>query len=142
MRRTLLAGGRPATAAQLARYAGISESYLHKILAALVRAEIVESSRGHGGGYVLADPSGGQSLLTIAQALGLKLDAAPAPGLYHHSDLATSCFIDRALDDSLDHARRALRKHTIASLSLSLRDPRLGGRPDIVEAFTRRFDRL
>lgn len=134
--------GRPATAAQLARYSGVSESYLHKILSALVRAKIVESSRGHGGGYVLSDLAGGQSLLSIAQALGLKLDATPSADLYHHTDLAPSCFIDRALDDALAHARRALRGHTIASLSLSLQDPRLGGRRDVTATFTRRFDRI
>lgn len=69
---TLLAGleaGRTLPAAALARYHGVSESYLLKQLKELARAGVLESVPGPHGGYRLARPPSAITLLDIVLAV-------------------------------------------------------------------------
>lgn len=56
-------------AARLAEFHGIPTPYLAKALQALTRAGIVESTAGHYGGYRLAGPASGISMLDIFEAI-------------------------------------------------------------------------
>jgi len=53
----------------IAQAADVPESFLSKLLQRLVRVGLVASSRGSGGGFELAVPSHGVSLLNILEAI-------------------------------------------------------------------------
>ena len=64
-----LGEGRPVASHDIARAKGIPEKYLLKALLPLVRARVLESLRGPNGGYRLAMPAKGISLLEVVDAL-------------------------------------------------------------------------
>jgi Rrf2 family protein len=47
----------------------VSSHFLSKVLQQLVRARLIRSQRGSGGGYALAAPAGTVSLLDVVQAM-------------------------------------------------------------------------
>jgi len=61
-------GGR-ATARSLAATLGASEAHLSKVLQKLVRAGILRSTRGPGGGFSLARPGGDVSLMEVYESV-------------------------------------------------------------------------
>lgn len=69
-------GGRPVLARDLSRLAGIPSHYLSKILRRLVLADLLESKKGFGGGFVLARPPEVISFREILQAV----DSYPTVG--------------------------------------------------------------
>lgn len=67
MVRLAAAGGGPVTVRQLAAEASIPEPYLAKLVPPLVRAELLASSRGRGGGISLARPAADVTLADIVR---------------------------------------------------------------------------
>jgi Rrf2 family protein len=62
--------GRSATSHQIAEARGVPEEYLRKVLTPLARAGLVLSVKGVGGGYRLARPATGITLLEVVEAVG------------------------------------------------------------------------
>jgi len=54
---------------QMSRATEVSGHFLSKVLQQLVRARLIRSQRGSGGGYALAAPAAGVSLLDVVQAM-------------------------------------------------------------------------
>jgi Rrf2 family protein len=54
---------------QMSRATEVSGHFLSKVLQQLVRARLIRSQRGSGGGYALAAPAGGISLLNVVQVM-------------------------------------------------------------------------
>jgi Rrf2 family protein len=62
-------GQRPISAAEMAGSLGVSKAHLSKVLQRLMKAGLVRSSRGPGGGYSLAHPPREISLKKIYEAI-------------------------------------------------------------------------
>jgi Rrf2 family protein len=95
---------------------GIPERFLLKLLLPLVSAGILRSVRGPGGGYRLARPASGVTVLEVIQAVdGPIRGEAPAVGK------GAAAAFDRRLQDACEHAaqltRDRLAKTTIADLA-------------------------
>ena len=82
------AGAAPLSAADVAENEHISAPFLDQLMTKLRRAGLVESVRGPGGGYRLAEPAGDITIADILHAVeeklsttGCKLDGAPCTGV-------------------------------------------------------------
>jgi Rrf2 family protein len=67
-----LAGLQPGSVvhqSELSKVTEVSGHFLSKVLQQLVRARLIRSQRGSGGGYVLAVPAAGVSLLEVVEAM-------------------------------------------------------------------------
>lgn len=74
-------GGQPVALADIADRQGISLSYLEQLFAKLRRAELVNSVRGPGGGYLLSRESANMPISEILEAVDEPLRATRcAPG--------------------------------------------------------------
>jgi Rrf2 family protein len=62
-------GGRPVAAPAIARARGIPAQFLRKVLQALASAHLLRSHKGPGGGYLLARPAEGITLLEVVEAV-------------------------------------------------------------------------
>ena len=71
----MLAPGEGLRAADLAERTGIPVAYLSKIMRRLVLAKLVDSRKGHGGGFRLAQPPARITFLAVLSAV----DLAPEP---------------------------------------------------------------
>jgi Rrf2 family protein len=92
--------GERGAAPELARAVGVPANYLSKALHQLARAGVVASTRGKGGGFVLARPAGRISLAEVVapfQAVGERTcllgrpscsDARPCPAHAHWKRVA------------------------------------------------------
>ena len=76
----LHSGGAPVTLSGIAQRQGISLSYLEQLFGKLRRAKIVESVRGPGGGYCLAQPASEITVAAIIVAVDEPLDATQCGG--------------------------------------------------------------
>jgi Rrf2 family protein len=54
---------------ELSRATDVSGHFLSKVLQQLVRSRLIQSQRGSGGGFVLAVPAAGVSLLDVVEAI-------------------------------------------------------------------------
>jgi len=72
-RRQQESGETPVTLAELARYEGLTISYVAKMIGALRRAGLVQSVLGRTGGYTLSRPATRVSVGEVLGALGGKL---------------------------------------------------------------------
>jgi len=70
----------PVTLAGLSQRQKISLSYLEQLFGKLRRHELVESTRGPGGGYTLGKPTGNISVADIIYAVDEPLDATQCGG--------------------------------------------------------------
>src|SRR5690349_4393929 len=105
-------GDRPVTARQLAEATGIPASYLAKVLHGLVRSGLVRSSRGTSGGFGLADPPEGVSVLDVVNAVEPN---RRSPGrLSARPDCP--CGLHRRIDAGLSMAEALFASSTIAEL--------------------------
>jgi Rrf2 family protein len=92
----------------------VPRRYVHKVLQALVRAEIVQSQPGPSGGYSLRRPAEQTTILDVVKAIGplQRIRACPL-GLKSHTDL---CPLHRELDDAFAAVERAFARVTIADV--------------------------
>lgn len=110
--------GRPdmpcASADLLAKHTQVPRRYLHTVLQELVRAELVRSQPGPGGGYSLARPAEDITILDVVNAISPleRIKGCPL-GLQSHTEL---CPLHKQLDDVYAMAEDALAAVTIAEL--------------------------
>lgn len=106
--------GRACSAEQISEATRVPRRYAHKVLQALVRAELVRSQSGPGGGYTLVRPPEGVSILDVVNAVQPipRIQRCPL-GLTSHTRL---CPLHRELDEAAAATERAFARVTIAQL--------------------------
>ena len=106
---------RPATTSQIAAATRVPVGYLSKILNNLVRAGIVSSQRGPGGGSMLAKTPTELTVYDVVSAIAPlpRIQTCPL-GLASHG--TTLCPLHRRLDDAMATVEQAFRESRIADL--------------------------
>jgi Rrf2 family protein len=119
--------GATASAVQLAEYYDLPAPYLAKQLQALVRAGVLAASTGPRGGFRLARPASGITLLQIVEAV----DGASAPyecreirqqgrGALPPEDCRRTCILAEKMAEAHDAWRRSLAAVTLADILATL----------------------
>ncbi|HJQ82061.1 MAG TPA: Rrf2 family transcriptional regulator [Lacipirellulaceae bacterium] len=104
----------PSSADHLAEVTQVPRRYLHKVVQDLVRAGLVRSQPGPGGGYSLAGLPEKITILDIVNAVAPLERIRHCPlGLPSHTKL---CPLHRELDRVYAHAEEALGRVTLAKL--------------------------
>jgi Rrf2 family protein len=102
------------SADRLATHIKVPRRYLHTVLQELVRAELVWSQSGPGGGYALAKPARRITILDVVNAIAPLERIRRCPlGLRTHTRL---CPLHKELDDVYAATEEALARVTIAQL--------------------------
>ncbi len=106
--------GSPLTGEQIADLAHVPTPYLLKLMQQLVRAGVVHSQRGRGGGFSLARPPDQITIWDILDAVEpfQRISACPL-GVENH---ATLCPLHRKVDQALEHVEEAFRTTTLAEI--------------------------
>ncbi len=114
-----LAPGEFADARTIAGREQVPLRFLLKILRALVKAGLVESRRGVGGGYALARPPGEVTLLQIVEAVEgpLRINRCLVDPAYCSKRWADRCPVHRALLQVQASVAAELGRHTLADLA-------------------------
>ena len=103
-----------ASADHLAEVTQVPRRYLHKVVQGLVRAGLVRSQSGPGGGYSLAHAPEKITILDVVGAVAPLERIKRCPlGLPSHTKL---CPLHRELDRVYAHAEEALRRVTLSKL--------------------------
>jgi Rrf2 family nitric oxide-sensitive transcriptional repressor len=106
--------GRSHSADDLALATQVPRRYAHKVLQALVRAGLVRSQSGPGGGYALLRSPEDVSILDIVSAVEPIPRIRRCPlGLTNHTSL---CPLHRQLDEAAANMEKAFSQVTIAQL--------------------------
>jgi Rrf2 family nitric oxide-sensitive transcriptional repressor len=102
------------SAEQIASATRVPRRYVHKVLQALVRGELVRSQPGPGGGYALVRPPEAVTILDVVNAVEPipRIRGCPL-GLKSHTSL---CPLHRELDEASAATERAFGRVTIAHL--------------------------
>lgn len=107
--------GSPATTKQLAAATRVPEGYLAKIIQTLVRAGLVQSQRGLGGGSTLAKDPANITMYDVISAVTPVPRIKTCPlGLESHG--SRLCPVHRRLDDAMALTEKVFRESTIAEL--------------------------
>lgn len=102
------------SADHLAKHTKVPRRYLHTVLQELVRAQLVRSQSGPGGGYRLQKPAREFSILDVVNAVAPLERILRCPlGLRSHTRL---CPLHKELDDVYAATEKALGRVTIAQL--------------------------
>jgi len=102
------------SADNLAKKTKVPRRYLHTVLQELVRAKLVRSQSGPGGGYALARPVRKITILDVVNAIAPVERIRRCPlGLRSHTRL---CPLHKELDDVYAATEEALERVTIAQL--------------------------
>ncbi|MCO8274232.1 Rrf2 family transcriptional regulator [Actinoplanes sp. TRM 88003] len=120
----LSAADRPVPAVRLAELHDVSSSYLAKQLQALSRAGLIRAAQGHAGGYELARPADGITVLDVVEAVDGAQPAFTCTEIRQRGPLATPpeaclrpCPIARTMSVADQAWRAALRAVTVADLA-------------------------
>jgi Rrf2 family iron-sulfur cluster assembly transcriptional regulator len=76
----LLSQSEPVSLSQIARRLNISQSYLEQLFVKMRRSNLVRSTRGPGGGYVLARPATEKNNVLISISVAGLARTYPPPG--------------------------------------------------------------
>lgn len=106
--------GTPVTSERIAAAIGVPPGYLCKVMRNLVRARLVESFRGRGGGFVLASGPESISILDVVEAVDPIRRIHKCP--LDNPDHETLCPLHRHLDDALANIECTFRRVTLAEL--------------------------
>lgn len=104
--------------AELSRATDVSGHFLSKVLQQLVRSQLIRSQRGSGGGFALAVPASGVSLLDVVEAmegpvrLNLCIEDGPS------CDRKANCPAHEVWADAQAALVKILRAASIASLAV------------------------
>ena len=103
------------TTTELAKVTCVPPAYLVKVLQALVKAGIVASQRGTGGGVMLARPAEKVTILDIVNATDpiRRIRTCPLGLVSHGTKL---CPLHRRLDAALAHVEQAFGETTLAEV--------------------------
>lgn len=132
-------GGAALAVGEMAKFQGVSETYLAKIFTKLKKAGLVRSSTGAQGGYELALPPGEISFWDVVVAVEGKVSLFECRNIRANSALyrekrekpnwsaAGPCAIHKVMLEAEDHMKAVLQKRTLAWLSQDLekKAPRL-----------------
>ena len=117
----------PVSAQRLAEFHGVSRTYLAKSLQALSRAELVTSTEGRVGGYVLNRPPADITVLDVVLALEGDQPAFRCTEIRQNGPLPASpaackrpCGVNRVMQAAEQEWRAALRQVTIADLAATV----------------------
>lgn len=107
--------GSPMTTKDIARTMKIPQSYLSKVLQALVKAGVVSSTRGLKGGFVLARPARDLNMLQVMEAVSpiQRIETCPLDRASHS---ATLCPLHRRLDQAMAQVQEAFGRTTLAEV--------------------------
>lgn len=106
--------GRSASADFIAEKTKVPRRYLHRVLQDLTAAELVRSKPGPGGGYELARPADGLTILDVVNAVSPIERIRNCPlGLPSHTSL---CPLHRELDKAYAATEAAFRGVTLKEL--------------------------
>jgi len=103
------------TTDQIAKVTQVPAPYLSKVLQPLIKARLVQSQRGLGGGFSLATPAGKITILQVINAVDPieRIETCPI-GLEDHT--STLCPLHKRLDDAIALIEEAFAKTTISEL--------------------------
>ncbi len=103
------------TTQQISRGTRVPAPYLSKVLQSVVRAGLVHSSRGIGGGFLLAKPADVISILSVVQAVDPIQRIRECPlGIPSHG--ANLCALHKRLDDASALMEKVFDDTTITEL--------------------------
>jgi Rrf2 family protein len=106
--------GKTRSADQIAEATRVPRRYVNKVLQALVRAHLVRSQSGPGGGYALTRPPDKVSILDVVTAVEPMPRIRTCPlGLEAHASL---CPLHQQLDQAHASTERAFARVTIGQL--------------------------
>jgi Rrf2 family transcriptional regulator, nitric oxide-sensitive transcriptional repressor len=102
------------SADQLAKATRVPRRYLHKVLQDLVKAGLVRSQSGPGGGYALTESAEVISILDVVNSVGSIERIRRCPlGLQSHNDL---CPLHRELDKAYAMMEASFQRLTVAQV--------------------------
>ena len=106
---------RPMATRQIADTMKVPQSYLSKVLQALVRARLVHSTRGLKGGFVLARRPEDLNMMEILNAVSphKRIETCPLDLAEHSSEL---CPLHRRLDQAMAMVQEAFEGTTLAEI--------------------------
>src|SRR5690348_4465040 len=109
------AAPKPATVRAIAKATRVPAGYLAKVMQDLTAAGVVNSQRGPGGGFSLARPASGMTVLEVVNAVDpvQRIRKCPLGNPAHATNL---CPLHRRLDDAMELVERALADSTVAEL--------------------------
>lgn len=107
--------GEAFTTQQICLTTKVPAAYLSKVLQSLVRAKLLQSQRGLGGGFVLTNPAEEISILAVLNAVDPIQRISTCPlGLKAHG--AKLCALHKRLDDATAIIEKSFADTTIAEL--------------------------
>lgn len=116
------------TTVQISAATRVPAAYLSKVLKSLVKAELIQSQRGLGGGFTLSKSAEQITILQVLNAVDPLQRIRTCPlGIEAHG--TTLCALHKRLDDATAVIENAFRDSTIADLlarptkSIPLCDP-------------------
>lgn len=120
------------TGDQIAKVTQVPAPYLSKVLQPLIKARLVQSQRGLGGGFTLAKAPETITILQVINAVDPieRIETCPL-GLDEHSD--TLCPLHKRLDDAVALIEDAFAKTTISELLQSPADNPLCLFPTVIK---------
>lgn len=100
------------TTSQIAEMTHVPAGYLSKVLQLLIRAELIEATRGLRGGHRLARPAARISILEVINAVDplKRINTCPLKLKAHGAVL---CPLHRRMDQAIAEVERALRATTL-----------------------------
>ena len=105
----------PMATQRMAEVTKVPAGYLSKVLQALGRAGLVQSTRGLGGGFVLTRPAAELSVYDVVQAVDPVQRIRTCPlGLKAHG--VRLCPLHKRLDDAMRMVEEAFRQSNLAEI--------------------------
>ena len=105
----------PMATQRMAEVTKVPAGYLSKVLQALGRAGLVQSTRGLGGGFVLTRPAAELSVYDVVQAVDPVQRIRTCPlGLKGHG--VRLCPLHKRLDDAMRMVEEAFRQSNLAEI--------------------------
>ncbi|MBX9880196.1 MAG: Rrf2 family transcriptional regulator [Candidatus Obscuribacterales bacterium] len=103
------------TTQQISAATKVPAAYLSKVLKSLVRADLIQSQRGIGGGFVLSKPPEAVTILQVVSAVDpiQRINTCPLGLKAHGTNL---CALHKQLDDATAVIEKAFRDTTIADV--------------------------
>lgn len=107
--------GRPILSPQIAETTRVPQAYLSKVLRTLVRAGLISSQRGQGGGFILARPPSEITVLDVVDAVDPipRIESCP---LSIESHARALCPLHSRLDEAIASIRATFGSTSIADL--------------------------
>ena len=100
----------------ISRDENIPRSFLGKIFQNLVKAGLIRSSRGAGGGFVLASPPESITILAVIEAIEGKIALQRCLEEVPNCDQAPGCALCHLFEQAQDKVKEVFAKTTLADL--------------------------